>query len=91
MPNQVHMLVTSLVPLSTLLRSLKGYTGHEALRILHQSGKQFWQDESYDRIVRNDNECANIRHHIEWNPVKAGLVTLPEEVAWSNISASSHK
>ena len=91
MPNHVHMLITSHTLLSTWLRSLKGYTGHEALRILNQSRKPFWQDESYDHIIRNDEECANIRHYIEWNPVKAGLVTLPEDYAWSSLSASSHK
>jgi len=88
MPNHVHLLVTSSTPLSAWLRSLKGYTGHEALRILNQSGKTFWQDESYDHIVRDDKEFWSIRHYIEWNPVRAGLVTLPEEFPWSSINAS---
>ena len=92
MPNHVHLLVTSQTPLSKWLRSLKGYTGHEALRILNQSGKTFWQDESYDHIIRNDEEFANTRRYIEWNPVKAGLAASPAEFRWcSATNASSHK
>jgi putative transposase len=32
----------------------------------------------------NDQEFARVRRYIEWNPVKAGLVTLPEEFPWSS-------
>jgi putative DNA methylase len=88
MPNHVHLLVISHVPLSKWLRSLKGYTGHEALRILNQPGKPFWQDESYDHIVRDDKEFSNIRHYIEWNPVRAGFVATPEDFPWSSAKAA---
>ena len=82
MSNHVHLLVTSHVPASTWLGSLKGFTGHEAIRMLNQHGKPFWQDESYDHLIRNDEEFARVQSYIEWNPVKAGLVALPEEFSW---------
>ena len=83
MPNHVHLLVTSKKPLAIWLRSLKGFTGHRALQILNQRGP-FWQDESYDHLVRNDEEFRRILRYIEWNPVKAGLVSLPEQFPWSS-------
>jgi putative transposase len=63
---------------------LKGFTAHEANRLLGQRGKHFWQDESYDHLVRSDREFDRIRNYIEQNPVKAGLVVASEEFRWSS-------
>ena len=52
--------------------------------MLHLTGKAFWQDESYDHLVRDDEEFQRIVRYIEWNPVKAGFVTCPEEFPWSS-------
>jgi REP element-mobilizing transposase RayT len=87
MPNHVHLLVTPRVRARIWLRSLKGFTGHEAIRLLGLKNVPFWQDESYDHLVRNDEECARIRRYIEWNPVKAGLAGSPEEFPWSSAAA----
>jgi REP element-mobilizing transposase RayT len=84
MPNHVHLLLESHVPQGEWLRSLKGFTGHEANRILGMSGRPFWQAESFDRQVRNDQEFGRIKHYIEWNPVKASLAAFPEEYPWSS-------
>jgi len=84
MPKHVHMLVTSLVRLADWTRSLKGFTGHEASRLPGLSGTPFGQDESYDRLVRNDGECSRIKRYIEWNPVKAGLCDFPAAFFWSS-------
>jgi putative transposase len=63
---------------------LKGFTAHEANRILGLSGQPFWQDESYDHLVRSDAEFERIRAYIENNPVKAGLVAAAESWQWSS-------
>ena len=73
MPNHVHLLVTPSVPSAKWLRTLKGFTAHEANLILGRTGNPFWQSESYDHLVRSD-EFDRIRRYIENNPVKAGLV-----------------
>ena len=52
--------------------------------MLGLTGQPFWQDESYDRLVRNDTEFERIADSIEMNPVKAGLVATPEEYPWSS-------
>jgi len=83
MPNHIHLLVTPQVTARQWLGPLKGFTGHAANRLLGRSGA-FWQDESYDHLVRDSQSFDRIRHYIEWNPVKAGLAGAPEEFAWSS-------
>ncbi len=87
MPNHVHLLVTPKVPSAKWLRTLKGFTAHEANLILGRTGNPFWQSESYDHLVRSDDEFGRIRRYIENNPVKAGLVSAPEEFEWSSARA----
>ncbi|WP_228043679.1 hypothetical protein [Dolichospermum sp. LEGE 00246] len=38
-----------------------------------------WQDERYDRIMRNHQEFVNTWNYIRENPVKANLVENPED------------
>ena len=81
MPNRVHLLVTPQVTARQWLGPLKGFTGHVANRLVGRSGA-FWQDESYDHLVRDSQSFERIRHYIEGNPVKAGLAGTPEEFVW---------
>lgn len=67
---------------SKIMHSLKRYTGRRANLILGREG-QFWQDESYDHVVRNEKEYERIIWYILNNPVKAGLVDSWEKWAWS--------
>jgi REP element-mobilizing transposase RayT len=84
MPNHDHLLITPLVSVSRLMQSLKRFTATQANRILARHGQLFWQDESYDRLVRNDQEFQRIAHYIEMNPVKAGLVAQTQDFPWSS-------
>ena len=84
MPNHVHLLVTPSVVAPQWLGPLKGFTAHEANRMLGLSGHRFWQDESYDHRVRSDAEFERIQTYIESNPVKAGLVAVAESWQWSS-------
>ena len=84
MPNHVHLLITPHAPVSKLMQSLKRFTAREGNRILGFTGHPFWQDESYDRLVRDGREFQRIVRYIETNPVSAGLVVMPEEFAWSS-------
>ena len=49
----------SLSPLASIMHSLKSFTAHEANRILQRHGP-FWQRESYDHWVRDDDELDRI-------------------------------
>ena len=84
MANHVHLLITPHAPVSRVTRSLKRFTAREANRILGLTGQPFWQDESYDRLVRNEAEFRRIARYIEMNPVSAGVAAAPEEFEWSS-------
>ena len=83
MPNHVHMLVTPSVVSAKWLGPLKGFTAYQANRILGRTGT-FWQQESYDHVVRSSAGLERVRHYIENNPVKAGLVSTAEDFRWSS-------
>jgi putative transposase len=83
MPNHVHALATGCVPLHKWLGPLKGFTGFKANRMLGLRGA-FWQEESYDHLLRKTDEFQRIQRYIEWNPVKAGLAGSIEEFPWSS-------
>jgi putative DNA methylase len=42
----------------------------------------FWQHESYDHWVRDDDELERIMAYINANPLKAGFVERPHEFFW---------
>jgi REP element-mobilizing transposase RayT len=84
MPNHVHLLLTPQVSLSKLLGSMKAVTARYANLFLGRNGLPFWQDESYDHMVRDGDEFRRIGRYIEMNPVTACLAARPEEYEWSS-------
>ena len=84
MGNHVHLLITPRVQVPKLMQSLKRFTAREGNRILGLTGRPFWQDESYDRLVRNETEYRRIARYIEMNPVNAGIAATPQEFPWSS-------
>jgi putative transposase len=84
MPNHLHLLLTPQVSLSKLLGSLKATTARRANLLVQRTGQAFWQDESYDHLVRSGEEFRRIQRYIENNPVKAGLAEAPEQYFWSS-------
>jgi putative transposase len=84
MPNHVHLLATPAVTLPKLTKSLKGITAKRANALLALTGSPFWQEESYDHLVRGEREFESIRNYIESNPVRAGLVREASEYRWSS-------
>jgi REP element-mobilizing transposase RayT len=78
------MLLTPHMDVSELLRRLKGYSARQINKMLGCTGLPFWQDESYDHLVRSAVEFRRIGNYIINNPVKAGLAGSPEEYRWSS-------
>ncbi len=68
-------------PLTTIMHSLKSFTAHRANALLGREGA-FWQRESYDHWVRDEDELERIVLYIQHNSVKAGLVERPEDWFW---------
>jgi REP element-mobilizing transposase RayT len=86
MPNHVHLVLWPMPnhTLSDILRSRKRHTARQANLLLGRTGDSFWQHESYDHWIRNDEEKARIRRYIRNNPVKAKLCKSPEEWRWGS-------
>ena len=74
MPTHVHcvMEVSEGFTLPELLMSIKSYGAREANRCLGRKGT-FWQEESYDHIVRNAAQYERYVRYVAANPVKAVL------------------
>ena len=85
MPNHVHALLEPFVPLSRITNGIKGASAREANGMLGRTGMPFWQDESFDRWIRDSGEFARVKTYIENNPVKARLCAKPED--WPSSSA----
>jgi REP element-mobilizing transposase RayT len=81
------MIVKPMESLSTIMRWLKGRTARVAHRILGRTGQRFWQDESFDHWIRNDDELQGLIEYVENNPVKAGLVETKENWRWSSATS----
>ncbi len=75
MPNHAHALF-SLAPGCTLekvLHSWKSYTSHEFAKRPGGLPQPFWQEDYFDRLVRDSRHFANCVRYIRRNPVKARL------------------
>lgn len=76
MPNHVHLVFELLKnnrSISKIMQSIKRVSARKSNLFLKREGK-FWQDESFDRWIRNDKELFNVVNYVLRNPVKAGLV-----------------
>ncbi len=88
LPDHVHALVQPLphpgggvYHLKEILHSVKSFTSYRIMKLRGPKGS-LWQDESYDRIVRDEAEFLEKWNYIRNNPLKAGLIELPENYAW---------
>ena len=86
MPNHVHAVLRPLPgwTLSSILKSWKGHTAREANKRLRRTGTTFWQTESYDHLIRDDEDLHRCRHYTIMNAVNAGLCARPEDWQWSS-------
>jgi len=75
MPNHVHCILRPLsttdIDIEDLLGSCKSYCARRINQLLKQSGK-LWQEECYDRIVRDPEHLWRCLQYIGRNPMKAG-------------------
>ena len=88
MPNHVHLLVEPLnsCVLSDILQAIKSISAREANQLLAREGV-FWQRESYDHLVRDEDDFNHALEYIVQNPVKANLVKHSCEYALSSAFA----
>jgi valyl-tRNA synthetase len=89
MPDHVHLIITPLErpdgrwwSLDELLHSIKSFSAHEMQRRRGASGP-LWQDEYFDRLLRDGEEYDQKREYMLNNPVKAGLVERPGDYVFT--------
>lgn len=91
MPNHFHLIIDTsdevkyTKPLYAIMHSLKSYTAKEANKVLDREGT-FWQEESYDHVIRDGREFKNTIAYTLENPVKAGLVEDWEKFPYSFVN-----
>jgi REP element-mobilizing transposase RayT len=89
MPNHIHFLLKPFEhhSLSDIMHSIKSFTALRANKFLQRSGK-FWQEDYFDRYIRNYEHYEKTIAYIENNLVKAKLCGKPNE--WKFSSAYYH-
>ena len=85
MPNHVHVLIEQIEGhrLDKIVHSWKSFTAKEINRRLGTDGR-VWARDYFDRLVRDERHYVNALYYIGNNPVKAGLVRLAEDWAFSS-------
>jgi REP element-mobilizing transposase RayT len=84
MPDHIHLMLKPVVSksktefsLSKILQGIKGFSAREINKARGSKGS-LWQEESFDRIVRDHDEYLEEWNYIRNNPVKTGLCQSPE-------------
>jgi len=85
MPDHAHLLLEPLqcspghwFSLSEILKAIKGASSRAINKIPCTSG-QVWQEEYFDRIIRDETEYNEKLNYMWNNPAKAGLVANPAD------------
>ena len=88
LPDHVHILAQPLTQstggtfdLAEILHSVKRFSARKINQGRGVEGS-LWQDERFDRIVRDEAEFLEKWQYIRNNPVKAALASNPEEYPW---------
>jgi putative DNA methylase len=82
MPNHIHLVVDVWdVPLAKLIGGWKGKSSRLANALLRRSG-QFWQEDYYDTLIRDEAHFKRAIRYTEQNPVKAFLVKAVRDWPW---------
>jgi REP element-mobilizing transposase RayT len=89
MPNHVHVMAQMIPPcsLGEVVASWKRFSATTINRLLGKPG-QLWQEDYWDRYIRDEGHYRAAVDYIHNNPVKAGLVNEPGRWPWSSGSAT---
>src|SRR5579875_62439 len=85
LPNHWHAVVYPAHPL-TISRVVESVKVGSTLRVnrMRSDKGPLWQGRYFDRVMRTVKEYRETIEYIHGNPVKAGLVSRPEDWAWSS-------
>ena len=82
MPDHAHLVVTPYPDwaLERILERAKRVSSHHAKRELGL--REVWERESFDHMLRSTESAEQKSEYIRMNPVRAGLVTSPDDWPW---------
>lgn len=83
MPDHLHMILecNKSYSLSRVMKGIKGLSAYKINKSRNSRG-QLWQQESFDRIIRNEKEYKVKMAYMYYNPFKKELVDDPEKYEW---------
>lgn len=86
MPDHVHLILAPLGAwsLAKTTQGIKGYTARVLNQLMGRRGP-FWQDESFDHLIRDEADWLDKVEYVRNNPVNAGLVGKPEEYPFVSV------
>jgi REP element-mobilizing transposase RayT len=64
-----------------ILKGIKGASARRVNQLLGSYGP-LWQEESFDHVIRNEESMQQKTDYIRQNPIRRGLVKIPEEYRW---------
>jgi REP element-mobilizing transposase RayT len=70
--DHAHMIINPVDTLAKIMHSIKSFTAHEINKATNRKGK-LWQDENFDRVIRDEREFLEKINYIANNPIKANL------------------
>ena len=85
MPNHAHIVFQAIDPWNpgTIMKGWKGYTARRANQLLHRHG-HFWEQESFDHLIRSPRSLTKFVLYTEHNPSAAHLCAVPEDWPYSS-------
>ena len=83
MPDHAHLVATPYEnsALSAFMQRIKSISSHRTNRALGRRGT-LWVDESFDRVIRADENIRRTCEYVVANPVRAGLVESVDDYPW---------
>ena len=94
MPDHVHLLLEPQIErndaegvpvfhaLSDILQTLKSVSSHRVNKAAEAKGQRVWENESFDRVIRSENDLEEKFHYICRNPWDSGVAEQHQEYAW---------
>jgi len=93
MPDYVHVLIEPMIEragdsgkpvffsLSKILHSIKSFTATQINKI-ERTNEPVWETESFDRLIRSENDLQEKFHYILRNPWDSGVVERGKDYRW---------
>lgn len=89
MPNHVHLVAEFPTGKASMSRFMHGLNQSYAMsfHMRHQTVGHLWQNRFKSLVVLKDEYFLNLISYIEYNPLRAGAVSKPEDYPWSSYRA----